>query len=139
MAALNDLTVGLRALLRARGLVCPSQTAPATDNTVILTVSKVTGQLDADHETPTGARSGGTSEVMITCLLRSDVAGDTAWLAATADTIDSAVGTLRNQVVNGVPVAHVLYQYGADLGQGDRGRPEWSVNYRGRCALPVLA
>lgn len=139
MAALNDLTVGLRALLRARGLTCPSETAPATDRTVILTCQVVQGQTDADYETPTGGRAGGGADVMITCLMRSDVAGDTAWLAATADTIAAAVGTLRNQVVNGVPVAHVLWQYGANLGQGDRGRPEWSVNYRARCALPVLA
>lgn len=139
MAALNDLTVGLRQLLRARGLVCPSATAPATDNTVVLTVSRGTGPNDADLETATGGQSGGTSEVRVTCLIRSDVAGDTAWLATAADHIDVAIGTLRNQVVNGVPVAHVLYEYSADLGQGDRGRPEASVNYRVRCSLPVLA
>jgi hypothetical protein len=120
-------------------LVCPSETAPATDRTVVLTVNKIVGQLDADHETAAGGRSGGSAEVMVTCLIRSDVAGDTAWLADTADKIDRTIGTLRNQVVNGIPVAHVTWQYTANLGQGDRGRPEWSVNYRTRCALPVLA
>lgn len=139
MAALNDLTVGLRDLLRARGLVCPSTTAPATDNTVVLTVAMGAGPNDADLEGPTGGQAGGTSEVRVTCILRSDVAGDTAWLADTADKIAAAIGTLRNQVVNGVPVAHVLYEYSADLGQGDRGRPEASVTYRVRCALPVVA
>lgn len=139
MTALNDLTVGFRNLLRAAGLVCPASSAAASDRTVILTVRRIGSPQDADQEGRTGHLGGGDTPVAVTCLLRSGIDGDTAWLGATSETIDRVIGTIRNQVINGVPVAHVTWDYSADLGLGDRGRPEGSVQYRARCSLPVLA
>lgn len=139
MTALNDLTVGLRQLLRGQGLTCPSSTAPASDRTVTLTVRRIGSPQDADGETATGSRGGGETPVAVSCLLRSGIDGDTEWLGATMDVIERTIGTIRNQVINGVPVAFMAWDYSADLGLGDRGRPEASVQYRARCALPVLA
>lgn len=139
MAALNDFTVGLRTLLRAAGLTCPSSTAPSADRTVVLTVARLTSPSDADGEGATAGRGGGAVDVRVSCIVRSGVDGDTQWIGDTFDTIERVIGSIRNQTVGGVPVAWVTWDYAADLGIGDRGRPEASVNYRGRCALPVLA
>lgn len=138
MSALNDLTVGLRDELRAAGLVAPSTTAPTTDRTVTLTVARLSAPSDADGEAPTGALGGGTSDVRVSCVLRSGRDGDTRWIGDTLDAIERAIGSIRNRTVAGVWVSFVTWEYSADLGVAADGRPEASVNYRARCALPVL-
>lgn len=138
MSFLNDLAVGLRNKLRGAGLTVPAPTAATSDKTVTLLVNLTNGPDDADQENATRATGGGAVDVRITLLLRSSRDGDTQWLGDTSEVIDRVIGTIRNETINGCPVSLVTYNYTADLGIGDLGRPELSVNYNARVSRPAL-
>ncbi len=104
-----------------------------------LTTRLVNGPDDADGEGRTGSNGGGAVDVAVSLIYRSDIGGDTAWPINTSETVQRLLGTLRNTTVNGVPVSWCRFDYGADLGFGDRGRPESSENYMVRASRPVLA
>lgn len=138
MAFLLDLGDGLRSILRARGLTVVASTAAASDKTLTLATRLVNAPDDADGEGRNGSTGGGACDVAVTVIYRSDLGGDVRWLGSASDTVQAALATLRQTTVNGVGVSWVRFDYGADLGTGDRGRPEASDNFMVRAVRPVL-
>lgn len=138
MSYLNNFADGLRTILRAAGLTVVPFTAAATDHTVTLSVRLVDGSYDADGEHSTFSDLQGTVEIAVTVLMRASITGDVQWLGETGETVMKALGTVRNQTIGGLPVGFISYTYSADLGLGDRGRPEASDNYTVHAGRPAL-
>lgn len=135
---INELATGLRQKLRDAGLTVVPATADQADHSVTLTLNLVNANDDADGNNGLRDNLSGPVDIRATVLLRASIKGDTEWIGVTSETVMGAVGTLRNVTIGGVPVSWVQYQYSADLGSSDKGRPEASDNYMIRASRPAL-
>lgn len=135
---INELAVGLRQKVRDAGITVVPSTADQADHSVTLTLALVNNPDTADGNNGVRDNLSGPCDIRATVLFRASIKGDTQWLGVTSEAVMQVLGTIQNQTVNGVPVSWVRWQYGADLGSSDKGRPEASDNYMIRASRPAL-
>jgi hypothetical protein len=74
----------------------------------------------------------------VTVVERAGIIGDVQWLGETSETVHKVLASIRNETIGGLPVGWITFAYSADMGLGDRGRPEASDNFTVHAGRPAL-